>query len=88
MMKLLRVLDRVTGYIYVPRSSSTHQANTLSLFSSALSMDAGEADIDEIQERWVDMKEEYDEVETQGWRREGEARAVAARKSASDAAEN
>jgi hypothetical protein len=81
MMKLLKVLDRVTGYVYVPNATSTHTANTHALFSSAMGIreeDLG--DVDDVQERWIDRKEEYDEIERESWKREswkreGETRA-------------
>lgn len=84
MMKLLKVLDRVTGYVYVPNATSTHTANTHALFSSAMGIreeDLGDVDdVQEFQERWIDRKEEYDEIERESWKREswkreGETRA-------------
>lgn len=78
MMKLLRVLDRVTGYVFIPNSSTTRTANTHALFSSAMGLhDQDLGDVDDVQERWIDRRDEYDELETEGWRREGEMRANA-----------
>ncbi len=78
MMKLLRVLDRVTGYIFVPNSTSTQKANTHALFSSAMGLsDRDLGDVDDVQERWVDRKEEFDELENEAWRKEGEMRVQA-----------
>lgn len=75
MMKLLRQLDKANGYIYVPSSSSTSEPNTYGLFTSAQA-DSYLGDIDDVQERWIDNKEMWDEREKQEWQKEGEMRAA------------
>ncbi len=74
MMKLLRVLDRVTGYVFIPNSSSTGTTDTHALFSSAMGMHQDLGDVDDVQERWIDRREEYDELEKEAWKREVEMR--------------
>lgn len=74
MMKLLRQLDKATGYIYVP-SSSTSEPNTYGLFSTAQSQ-GYLGDIDDVQERWIDNKAIWDEREKEEWKKEGEMRAA------------
>ena len=74
MMKLLRQVDKATGYIYVP-SSSTSEPNTYGLFSSAQSQ-GYLVDVDDVQERWIDNKEMWDEKEKEEWKKEGEMRAA------------
>lgn len=74
MMKLLRQLDKATGYIYVP-SSSTSEPNSYGLFSTAQSQ-GYLGDIDDVQERWIDNKETWDEREKEEWKKEGEMRAA------------
>ncbi|ORY33780.1 cytoplasm protein [Naematelia encephala] len=81
MLKLLRLIDKATGYIFVPPSTSTGHANSHALFSSALGIGGAGADtldlgdVDEVQERWGESREDYDEVEREGWRREAGMRA-------------
>lgn len=84
MLNLSRVIDRATGYIFVPHkdapapegtidSSSTPASarpNLYSLFTTAAGPMA--ENVRDIQERWIDAKEEYDAFEKREWRREGE----------------
>ena len=84
MLNLSRVIDRATGYIFIPpqnvpapegtiESSSapaSAQPNLHSLFTTAAGPMAG--NVKDIQERWIDAKEEYDAFEKREWRREGE----------------
>ena len=78
MLKVLRVLDKVTGYIFVPNAISTGTEDTHDLSRSAMTLaDQDLGDVDDAQERWLDRKEEYDEVEREAWKREGEMRAQA-----------
>ncbi|KAJ8517594.1 hypothetical protein ONZ45_g5237 [Pleurotus djamor] len=87
MLNLCRVIDRATGYIYVPPPASkvpdgvvdessappSARPNTYALFSSAVGEMKGlRSDVRDVQERWVDAKEEWDAFEKREWRREGE----------------
>lgn len=88
MIHLTRAIDRATGYVFVPpagskapagtvddvNAPSAARANTYALFSSAAGALKGPgSDVRDVQERWVDAKEEYDAHEKLQWRREGEA---------------
>ncbi|KAJ7178114.1 hypothetical protein C8R46DRAFT_1188203 [Mycena filopes] len=88
MIHLTRAIDRATGYVFVPPpdskvppgtvepedASSAARPNSYGLFSSALGSMHGPADdIRDVQERWVDAKDEWDAYEKVQWRREGEA---------------
>jgi len=74
MLRLVRTVDRMTGYVYVPTSNPS-APNSMALLSSALrTEDLG--DIDDVQERWIDRRDEYDELENEEWKREGEMRAA------------
>jgi len=75
MMKLLRQVDKATGYIYVSSSSSTTEPNTYGLFSTAQG-DGYLGDVNDVQERWLDNKEMWDEREKDEWKKEGEMRAA------------
>lgn len=90
MINLTRTIDRATGYVYVPPPSSkappgtindtaappSIRANTYALFSSAAGEMKGlRSDVRDVQERWIDAKEEWDAFERREWRKEGEAAA-------------
>lgn len=66
MLKLLRLLDRVIGYSYLPKStsSSSHPTNSETedetMSSYPLPQLTGIEDIADVQERWIDRKEVYD----------------------------
>ncbi|KAG7449075.1 uncharacterized protein BT62DRAFT_1002624 [Guyanagaster necrorhizus] len=87
MTHLSRTIDRVTGYVFVPPVDSpmppdvvpdqhglpsSTRPNTYALFSSAINS-AGGYDVKDVQERWIDAKEEWDEWERAMWKKEGEA---------------
>ncbi|KAJ7439511.1 hypothetical protein FB451DRAFT_1302043 [Mycena latifolia] len=87
MLHLTRAIDRATGYVFVPPptssappgtvdpadASAAARPNSYALFSSAIGPMRGPADdIRDVQERWVDAKEEWDAYEKKQWRKEGE----------------
>lgn len=97
MLNLTRAIDRATGYVYVQPSSSappgavdasdaprSHRPNEYALFSTAAgSLPGIRSDVQDVQERWIDAREEWDAFERREWRREGEnARAEEARREA------
>lgn len=54
-------------------TSSARRPNTYALFSSAAGAMRGPgSDVRDVQERWVDAREEWDAFERVRWRREGE----------------
>lgn len=69
MTKLVRLTDRVCGYVF--QGELAEQDSALSLFTSAMGSLPGEHDTD-VQERWLDAREEYDAYEDQMWKEEGE----------------
>jgi len=87
MLHLTHAIDRATGYIYVPPSSEappgaidpqdlgrSQRPNQYALFStSAGPLPGPRSDVHDVQERWVDAREEYDAFERREWRKEGEA---------------
>ena len=86
MLNLTRVIDRATGYVFVPPPGSkapegtidettapSSRPNTYSLFSSAAgAMKGVRRDVRDVQERWIDSREEWDAFEKIEWRKEGE----------------
>jgi len=94
MMKLVRLVDKVTGYIFMPKDSdTTTEDNMHALFSSVSGLMPGDpyADISDVQERWGERKEEFDKVQEEQWEREWMARknaeAIAAKEKAKEGAE-
>ncbi|KAH9029418.1 hypothetical protein EDB85DRAFT_1966861 [Lactarius pseudohatsudake] len=89
MLNLTRAIDRATGYVFVPPSDAqvpagaaapdpaaagSERPNVQALLSSAMGPRAGQrSDVRDVQERWVDAREEWDAHEKVQWRREGEA---------------
>ncbi|KAG9016269.1 hypothetical protein FRB90_003559 [Tulasnella sp. 427] len=100
MVHLMRVVDRALGYAFVAsdktasaepgddgqKKDRSEAPNTNALFSSALSAIPNTPQVRDIQERWIDHKDAYDEWEEGEWRREGVAVAQAkAREKAAEA---
>ncbi|KAG5641967.1 hypothetical protein DXG03_003841 [Asterophora parasitica] len=95
MINLMRAIDRATGHVFVPPSGSKAlpgaveeteavplvRPNTYALFSTAAgAMKGTRSDVRDVQERWIDAKEEWDAYEKLQWRNEGAlAREEAAR---------
>ncbi|THH20311.1 hypothetical protein EW146_g1016 [Bondarzewia mesenterica] len=87
MLHLTRAIDRATGYVFVPPPTSSapkgttndpdapssERPNTYALFSSAAGQMLGErSNIRDVQERWIEAREEWDAYEKVQWRKEGE----------------
>ena len=86
MLHLMHVIDRATGYVYIPPTSSlppdamdpgdvgrSQKPNEYALLSTAAGPLTGlRSDIQDVQERWIDAKEEWDAYERREWRKEGE----------------
>ena len=86
MLHLTRAIDRATGYVFVPPAGSDRppdtidqsnaaaavRPNTYALFSSAIGEMKGPAsDIRDVQERWVDAKDQWDAYEKNGMEERG-----------------
>jgi len=87
MLHLTRAIDKATGYVFVPPPSApappgtvetsdgtaSGRPNALSLLSTAAGpMRGPRSDVRDVQERWIDAKEEYDAWERAQWRSEGQ----------------
>ncbi|KKK12410.1 hypothetical protein P175DRAFT_0520458 [Aspergillus ochraceoroseus IBT 24754] len=68
MMNLLRVIDRASGYVF----GSAEGAND-TVWQVAVREGLGTMDIRDVQERWLDAKDEYDEREQKELEEEEEA---------------
>ena len=88
MLHLTRAIDRATGYVFVPPLEGPSDAhapdaaapgsarpNAHALLSSAMGprVLGLRSEVRDVQERWVDAREEWDAYERAQWRREGEA---------------
>lgn len=77
MLKLLRVLDKANGYIHVPSSAANPSLQDMEQQLINQLPDVDElGDIDDVQERWGNKKEAYDEQEKEEWGREWERRGM------------
>nr|KIR44275.1 cytoplasmic protein [Cryptococcus bacillisporus CA1280] len=81
MLNIVRLVDKMTGYIFIPSGDleGTNAINTQALFGSAMSsaklIGRAGGDVRDVQERWMDNKEAWDEWEKEEWKREAEIRA-------------
>ena len=86
MLHLTRVIDKATGCVFVPRPEvgqppdtvdashlpSSQRPNTYALMTAAAGPIHGpRSDIRDVQERWIDAREEWDAWEKAQWRQEG-----------------
>jgi GPN-loop GTPase len=87
MLHLMRAIDKVTGYVFIPPPNSpappgtivtpegaaSTRPNAFSLLSTAAGPTHGpRSDVRDVQERWIDARVEYDAWESAQWRREGQ----------------
>ncbi|KGB79140.2 cytoplasmic protein [Cryptococcus deuterogattii R265] len=81
MLNIVRLVDKMTGYIFIPSGDleGTNAINTQALFGSAMSsaklIGRAGGDVRDVQERWMDNKEAWDEWEKEEWKKEAEIRA-------------
>ena len=75
MASLLRAIDRASGYVFAGARATDEQGRTLddkaSIWAQAMSDQwAGRMDVRDVQERWIDRKAEFDEIERKAWEEE------------------
>ncbi|KAB8238087.1 hypothetical protein ETB97_006106 [Aspergillus alliaceus] len=73
MMNLLRVIDRASGYVFGPAEGAND-----TIWQVAVRDGLGTMDVRDVQERWIDAKDEYDEQERQELEAEAKLRDQAA----------
>jgi hypothetical protein len=66
MARLLEAIDRATGYMFGSTEASADYIWT----SATRTGWASDLNVLDIQERWIDHKEEYDKQERQEWERQ------------------
>ena len=82
MMHLLQMIDKAGGYAFGGAEGANDTVWQVAMRSGSTAMDIGD-----VQERWLDHKELYDDFETQKWEEEAKAR-VEAEKLQSNGAED
>lgn len=75
MASLVRAIDRASGNVFANSLATDEDGRTLndeaSIWAQAMSDHwAGKLDVRDVQERWIDRKEEYDEAERKAWEEE------------------
>lgn len=66
MLNLIHAIDRASGYVF-----GTEKGTNESIWQVAMQEGwGGKMDIRDVQERWIDRKEEFDELERKGWEEE------------------
>ncbi|KAI5362778.1 putative GPN-loop GTPase, P-loop containing nucleoside triphosphate hydrolase [Septoria linicola] len=74
MAALLRAIDRASGYVFAGARGTDESGRTLdheaSIWAQAMSENYGKMDVRDVQERWIERKEEYDELEKKQWEEE------------------
>ena len=66
MTNLLRVIDRAGGYVF-----GTGEGSNEGIWQVAMQESwGGKMDVRDVQERWIDRREEFDELERKGWEEE------------------
>ncbi|WPH04498.1 Hypothetical protein R9X50_00738900 [Acrodontium crateriforme] len=81
MASLLRAIDRASGYVFAGARGVDEEGRTVdgeaSVWAQAMSEQwVGKMDVRDVQERWIDRKDHYDEMERKQW--EDEARQAGA----------
>ena len=87
MLHLTRLIDKAPGCVFVPPPAvgqpadtvdashlpSSQRPNTYALMTSAAGQIRGpRSDVRDVQERWIDARDEWDAWEKAQWRREGQ----------------
>ncbi|KAL4244951.1 GPN-loop GTPase family protein [Abortiporus biennis] len=87
MLHLSRVIDKANGCVFVPPADvpapegtvdmssapASQRPNAMGLFTSAMATIKGpRSDARDVQERWIDAKEDWDVYEKAQWKKEGE----------------
>ncbi|KXS98210.1 hypothetical protein AC578_261 [Pseudocercospora eumusae] len=74
MATLLRAIDRASGYVFAGARGTDESGRTLndeaSIWAQAMNENYGKMEVRDVQERWIERKEEYDELERKRWEEE------------------
>lgn len=71
---LVRALDRASGHVFAGARAADETGRTLtdeaSIWAQAMSDNWGKMDVRDVQERWIERKDEFDEMERKAWEEE------------------
>jgi hypothetical protein len=67
MASLLKAIDRASGYAFGAKDGAAND----SIWQVAMQDSGVTMDVRDVQERWIDRREEMDEMERAGWEEEG-----------------
>ncbi|KAF2165880.1 hypothetical protein M409DRAFT_23611 [Zasmidium cellare ATCC 36951] len=74
MANLLRAIDRASGYVFQGARATDEEGRTISdeasIWAQAMNEGYGKMEIRDVQERWIERKEEFDELERKAWEEE------------------
>lgn len=74
MASLLRAVDRASGYVFAGARATDEEGRTLSdeasIWAQAMSTNYGQMEVRDVQERWIERKDEWDEIERKQWEEE------------------
>lgn len=75
MASLLRAIDRASGYVFAGARAMDEEGRTLkddaSIWAQAMSDHwAGKMEVRDVQERWIERKDEFDQMEREEWKEE------------------
>ncbi|CAL5873139.1 uncharacterized protein PFLUO_LOCUS7408 [Penicillium psychrofluorescens] len=79
MMNLLQAIDRASGYAFGPAEGAND-----TVWQVAVREGLGSMDVRDVQERWIESKDEYDEIERRELEEEARAREAASRAAEGD----
>ncbi|KAJ5611234.1 hypothetical protein N7510_007953 [Penicillium lagena] len=79
MMNLLQAIDRASGYAFGPAEGAND-----TVWQVAVREGLGSMDVRDVQERWIESKDEYDEIERRELEEEARARDAASRATEGD----
>lgn len=72
MLQLLRAIDRASGYAFGGTEGVNESAWGVAMREGGLGQ-PGHMEVADIEERWITRRDEFDGLEKEQWRREGEA---------------
>lgn len=74
MASLLRAIDRASGFVFAGARGTDESGRTLndeaSIWAQAMNENYGKMEVRDVQERWIERKEEFDELERKMWEEE------------------
>lgn len=77
MLRLVKILDKAIGYAEVDRSQVPEgEEDVLGVSTAMLASAVDWSDIGQVQERWIDAREDYDAFERRAWAEEGISSAI------------